>query len=108
MATVDPAKVRNVGIVGHGGCGKTTLIEHILHAAGKTTRVGKIEDGNTVGDYLQEEIDHGHTVTMKLMTVDWKDNRVHLVDHPGFLDFIGEIASSSPVLDSMVIVIEFA
>ena len=60
MATVDAAKVGNVGIVGHGGCGKTMLIEHILHATGKTNRLGSIESGNTVGDYLEEEIEHGH------------------------------------------------
>ena len=106
MATVDAAKVRNVGIVGHGGCGKTMLIEHILHATGKTNRIGSIESGNTVGDYLEEEIEHGHTVSMKLMHVDWDGGRVHLIDHPGYLDFIGELASSAPILDAMVIVVD--
>lgn len=106
MATVDAAKVRNVGIVGHGGCGKTMLIEHILHATGKTNRIGSIESGNTVGDYLEEEIEHGHTVSMKLMHVDWDGGRVHLIDHPGYLDFIGELASSAAILDAMVIVID--
>lgn len=106
MGNQESAKVRNVGIVGHGGSGKTTLIEHLLHAAGKTTRLGTIEDGNTVGDYLQEEIEHGHTVTMKLMSLDWKDYRIHLLDHPGYLDFIGELASSAPVLGGMIIVID--
>ncbi|MCH8203783.1 MAG: elongation factor G [Candidatus Hydrogenedentes bacterium] len=106
MAAVDAEKVRNVGIVGHGGCGKTTLIEHILHAAGKTNRIGSIESGNTVGDYLEEEIEHGHTVSMKLMHVDWDGGRVHLIDHPGYLDFVGELASSAAILDAMVIVVD--
>jgi elongation factor G len=107
MAT-DYAKVRNVGIVGHGGTGKTTLIEHLLHATGKTPRLGTIEQGNTVGDYLPEEISHKHTTTLKLMHVDWHGARIHLVDHPGYLDFIGELASSSAMLDGMVIVIDAA
>ncbi len=105
MAT-DYAKVRNVGIVGHGGTGKTTLIEHLLHATGKTPRLGTIEQGNTVGDYLPEEISHKHTTTLKLMHVEWRGARVHLVDHPGYLDFIGELASSAPILDGMVILID--
>ncbi len=105
MAT-DYAKVRNVGIVGHGGTGKTTLLEHLLHATGKTARVGTVEQGTTVGDYLPEEISHRHTTTLKLMHVDWHGARIHLVDHPGFLDFVGELASSAPVIDGMVIVID--
>ena len=106
MAAVDASRVRNVGIVGHGGCGKTMLIEHILHTAGKTNRIGSIESGNTVGDYLAEEIEHGHTVSMKLMHVDWDGGRVHFIDHPGYLDFLGELASSAAILDAMVIVID--
>ncbi len=105
MAT-DYAKVRNVGIVGHGGTGKTTLLEHLLHATGTTARVGTVEQGNTVGDYLPEEINHKHTTTLKLMHADWHGARIHFVDHPGFLDFVGELASSAPVLDGMVIVID--
>lgn len=107
MAT-DPRKVRNVGIVGHGGVGKTMLIEHVLHAAGKTNRLGKIADGNTVGDYLEEETARHQTIQMKLMHVDWSGTRVHFVDHPGYADFIGEVASSSPLLDGLIVVIDGA
>ena len=106
MASVDAGKVRNVGILGHGGSGKTMLIEHILHKAGKTSRLGKIEDKNTVGDYLDEEKERQQTICMKLMTVDWKGSRVHLVDHPGYVDFAGEIAASTPLLDGVVILVD--
>jgi elongation factor G len=106
MATVDASKVRNVGFYGHGGTGKTILLEHILHAAGKTTRIGKIEEGNTVGDYLEEEIHRRQTLSLKLMHIDWNGSRIHLVDHPGYADFVGEVAASAPVLDSFVIVVD--
>lgn len=106
MASVDASKVRNVGIVGHGGAGKTMLIEHLLSVAGKTNRLGAIPDGNTVGDYLEEEIQHQHTITMKLMHLDWHGSRIHIIDHPGYADFLGEVASSAPILDGMIIVID--
>jgi elongation factor G len=106
MATVDPGKVRNVGILGHGGTGKTMLIEHILHAAGKTSRLGAINEGNTVGDYLEQEVERQQTISMKLMHVDWNGSRVHLVDHPGYVDFVGEVASSTPLLDGLIIVVD--
>ena len=106
MASVDANKVRNVGILGHGGAGKTMLIEHILFKAGKTSRVGKISDGNTVGDYLDEEKERQQTISLKLMNVDWKGSRIHMVDHPGYVDFLGEIAASTPLLDGLVIVVD--
>ena len=106
MATVDPAKVRNVGILGHGGVGKTMLIERILNETGVTSRLGAIEEGNTVCDYLEEEIERKHSIALKLTHLEWKDTRIHLVDHPGYADFMGEVASSAPLLDAMVIVVD--
>lgn len=106
MASVDASKVRNVGILGHGGAGKTMLIEHILFKAGKTSRIGKIADGNTVGDYLDEEKERQQTICMKLMQLDWKGSRIHLVDHPGYVDFIGEVAASTPLLDGLIILVD--
>ncbi len=106
MASVDAAKVRNVGVLGHGGTGKTMLIEHILHAAGVTNRLGSIEEKNTVCDYLEEELERQQTIAMKLVHLDWQGTRVHLVDHPGYVDFIGEVAASAPMLDGVVILVE--
>ena len=104
--TVEASKVRNIGILGHGGTGKTMLIEHLLHSTGRTNRLGSVEEGTTVGDYLDEEIQHHHTITMKLMHLDWKGTRVHIVDHPGYADFLGEVAASAPVLDGMIVMID--
>ncbi len=108
MSKTDRAKLRNVGVVGHSGTGKTMLIEHVLHKVGKTSRVGRIEDKNTVGDYLEEEKERQQTICMKLMHFDWKGTRIHLVDHPGYVDFQGEIAASMPVLDGVIIMVDAA
>ena len=108
MATSDPGKVRNVGILGHGGVGKTMLIEHILHDAGATSRLGSIDDGNTACDYLDEEIERKQTIAMKLAHVNWDGMRIHLVDHPGYVDFLGEVAASTPLMDGLVIMVDAA
>lgn len=106
METVKGERVHNVGILGHSGAGKTMLIEHILHIAGETNRMGSIAEGNTVGDYLEDEIAHGHTIAMKLMHFKWHGMRIHVVDHPGYMDFIGEVASSTPMLDALIIMVD--
>lgn len=108
MPVVDPGKERNVGIVGHSGVGKTMLLEHILHDAGITKRLGTIDEGNTVADYLDEEIARKHSITMKLCHVEWRGDRIHFIDHPGYMDFQGEIAASSPLVDGLVILIDAA
>lgn len=106
MATIEAGKVRNVGIVGHGGVGKTMLVEHILHKVGLTGRLGAIEDGNTVCDYLDEEIERKHSIAMALANIEWEGGRIHFVDHPGYVDFLGEVASSMPLLDGVIIVVD--
>jgi elongation factor G len=106
MASVDPGSERNVGVVGHGGVGKTSMIEHMLNIAGVTKRLGTVEEGNTVCDYLEEEIARKHSITMKLTHLDWQGARIHLVDHPGYSDFIGEMAASTPLMDGLVIVVD--
>ncbi len=106
MGHVDPNLVRNVGIAGHSGTGKTTLIEHLLFKAGKIKRAGSVEEKNTVGDYLEEERDRQQTVNMKLMHLEWKGSRIYLVDTPGYGDFIGELAACVPVLDAVIIVVD--
>ncbi len=103
---IDPGKVRNVGIVGHGGVGKTMLIERILNDAGVTGRLGSIEDGNTVCDYLEDEIERKHSIALKLAHLEHNGVRIHLVDHPGYVDFLGEVAASVPLLDGLVIVVD--
>jgi elongation factor G len=98
--------VRNVGLVGHGGTGKTSLVENILNKTGKTSRIGTIDAGNTVGDYLEEEIARKFTISLKLMHTNWKKTRIHIVDNPGYADFVAEMVASLSVLDSALLLID--
>ncbi len=106
MSAEHDVKVRNVGIVGHGGAGKTMLLEHILFKVGAISRVGSIAEGTTAGDYLDEEVKHKHTIALKVMNVDWKGVRIHMLDHPGYVDFLGEVAASTPLLDGLIVVVD--
>ena len=106
MAGSNGLHVRNVALFGHGGVGKTMLVEHVLNKAGATTRLGSIEEGNTVTDFLDEEIQHKHTIALKPVYLEWKETRVHLVDNPGYADFLGEVAACAPVVDGAIIVID--
>lgn len=106
MAKFDVKDIRNVGLIGHGGTGKTSLVERILHETGKTGRMGKIDAGNTVGDYLDEEISRKFTIALKLMHTDWQKSRIYFIDNPGYADFVGEMAASLAVLDSALMLVD--
>lgn len=105
MKTFTPDKIRNVGIVAHGGAGKTSLTEAILYNAGLTSRLGKVDDGTTVTDYLPEEIKRKVTITSTLAPMEWKNNKVNLVDTPGYADFIGEVKGTLRAVDNVLMVV---
>ncbi|MPY93133.1 MAG: elongation factor G [Acidimicrobiia bacterium] len=105
MRAVTPAQIRNVVLVGHGGAGKTTLAEALLHAAGATNRLGRVEDGNTVMDHDAEERERAMSMTVSLAQFEWEDHKVNLLDAPGFPDFIGEVAAALRVADLALFVI---
>ena len=106
MAKIEAGKVRNVGIAGHGGAGKTSLVEQILFNAGVINRRGKIEEGNTVCDYLEEEIEHKHSIQLCPAHIEKDGFRIHFVDIPGYADFQGELASTAPLIDALIIVVD--
>jgi elongation factor G len=99
-------KLRNIGILAHGGAGKTSLTEAILFNAGHTTRIGKVDDGTTVTDYLPEEIKRKVTVSTTLAPVEWKEHKLNILDTPGYADFIGEVRSAMRAADSIVLVVD--
>ncbi len=98
--------IRNVAFISHGGAGKTTLVEAILHTTGATTRMGKIEDGTTVSDFDDEEIRRSISLYTSVIPVEYNDRKINILDTPGFLDFIGEVVSALRVADGAVVLID--
>jgi len=99
-------KLRNIGILAHGGAGKTSLTEALLFNAGHTTRLGKVDEGTTVTDYLPEEIKRKVTVSTTLAPVEWKNHKINVLDTPGYADFIGEVKSALRVIDGIILVVD--
>ncbi len=98
--------IRNVALVGHGGCGKTTLLEAALFATGVINRMGKVEDGNTTSDYDKMEIEKGYSISTAVVPVQWKSVKINFIDTPGYFDFIGEVNSGLRASEGAVIVVD--
>ena len=102
---METAKIRNVGIVAHGGAGKTTLAEAILFDAGATSRLGKVEDGTTVTDFDEDEIKRRMSISSALAFCEWKGHKLNLVDTPGASIYLTDTRNCLRVLDSALVVV---
>ncbi|MBR0599142.1 elongation factor G [Sinanaerobacter chloroacetimidivorans] len=98
--------IRNVALVGHGGCGKTTLLEAALLATGVINRLGKVEDGNTTSDYDKMEIEKGYSISTSIVPVEYNKVKINFIDTPGYFDFIGEVNSAMRAVEAAVIVVD--
>src|SRR5680860_1719380 len=96
MAQVDPAKIRNVAVVGHRGSGKTSLVEAILYTAGAKNRLGSVVDGTTTLDHDEDEIKRQMSISAAMAHVEWDKRKINVVDTPGEASFINE-AMATPV-----------
>lgn len=101
-------KIRNVAFLGHGGSGKTTLTEALLFTTKVTTRMGKVDDGNTVSDYDKEEINRKFSIGTSLIPIEWHDHKYNFLDTPGYFDFVGETLSALRVAGGAVILVDAA
>lgn len=100
--------LRNVVMLGHSDSGKTTLIEAMLYEGGEIKRRGTVEGQNTVSDHTDLEHEKGKTIFSHQMFVNWRNNKINIIDTPGFDDFVGEVVSSLKVADTAVIVLNAA
>lgn len=106
MKSYSADKIRNVAIVGHGGAGKTMLVEHMLYTAGATDRVGTVDAGNTQSDFDPLEIRRKISLSASVVPLEWHDHKINIVDVPGFVDFVGDLHAAARVVESMIIVCE--
>lgn len=99
-------KIRNIALLGHGGCGKTSLVESLLFQLGVTKRQGNVDDGNTVSDYDKEEISRKYSINTSVIPLEYKDKKFNLLDTPGYFDFYGEVGAALRVSGGAIIVID--
>ncbi len=98
-------KIRNVVLLGHGGAGKTSLVEAMANLAGMTNRMGRVEDGNTISDYDKEETKRVFSINTSVVPIIWGDTKINILDTPGYFDFVGEAEEAASVADAAIIVV---
>lgn len=99
-------KIRNVVLLGHGGCGKTTFLEAALLATRVINRLGKVEDGNTVSDYDKMEIEKKYSINTTMVPVEYNGYKYNFLDTPGFFDFVGEVDSAMSTVSAAIIMVD--
>ena len=105
MRVYGSTAIRNVAFVGHGGSGKTTLVDALAFVSGASRRHGNIKDGTTLTDYTPDEISRQHSISLGLAYAEWMDTKLNLLDAPGYLDFFGEAITALHAADAAVVVL---
>lgn len=105
MKVYSSNKIRNVVLLGHGGCGKTTLTEAMALISGVTTRMGKVDDGNTISDYDKEEQKRHFSIGTSVIPIEWNDCKINILDTPGYFDFVGEVEEAVGAAAGAIIVV---
>ncbi|MEZ4911724.1 MAG: elongation factor G [Saprospiraceae bacterium] len=103
--SVESKNIRNIVLLGHSGCGKTSFSETMLYESGATSRMGSVENGNTLSDFSSIEQERGNSLFSTLLHVKWRDCKINILDTPGFDDFIGEVVASMKVSDTALILL---
>ena len=98
-------KIRNVALLGHGGAGKTSLVEAMAYLSGITSRMGKVDDGNTVSDFGKEEQKRKISISTSVVPIEWEGYKINLLDAPGFFDFVGEMEEAISAAGAAIIVV---
>ena len=100
-----PDQIRNIAFVGHSGTGKTSLSEAMLFLAGKTNRLGSVDDGSTTSDFTESEKERQISISASMLQCEWQGTKVNAVDAPGYADFIGDAKAAIWAVDAAVIVV---
>src|SRR5687767_14657211 len=103
---IEIGKLRNVGVVGHGGVGKTSLVEALLFTAGALSRLGKVDDGTTTTDFDPDEVRRKISINTAVAHSDWRGHHLNLVDTPGYGDFIADARAGLRVVEAAIVVVD--
>ena len=98
-------KIRNVVLLGHGGSGKTSLAEAFGYLSGITSRMGKVDDGNTLSDYSKEEQKRHFSISTSVIPIEWEGYKINIIDTPGYFDFVGEVEEAVSAAGAAIIVV---
>jgi elongation factor G len=105
MRVYKTPEIRNVAVVGHGACGKTSLVDALAFVAGTSKRHGSVKDGTALTDYTADEIDRKYSINLALAMAEWMDAKINIIDTPGYLDFTGEALAGVWAADGAVVVV---
>ena len=106
MKVYDTSRIRNVVVLGHGGAGKTTMVEAAAFVTGVTNRQGRVEDGNTISDFDKEEAKRLFSIGTSVVPIEYEDIKINFLDTPGYFDFAGEVEEALSAADAAVIVVD--
>jgi elongation factor G len=106
MKEYDTVAIRNVALAGHGGTGKTSLVEAMLFESGAIDRLGRVEDGSTASDFDPDEQKRHHSVSLSLLPIEWNGTKINVLDTPGFPDFVGEVDCAVRAADAVLITVD--
>ena len=100
MKQYEAKKIKNIALVGHGGCGKTSVAEAMIYLAGASDRLGKVDDGNTILDFDPEEIKRKVSVSSAVAPIEWKNYKINIIDTPGLFDFESGVCEGMRAADT--------
>ena len=106
LKVFDSEKIRNIAVVGHGDTGKTTLVSAFLYTTGAVNRLGKVEDGTTITDYDEDEIERKITINTTLAHCQWKEHKINLLDTPGYRAFIFDAKAAMPAVETALVTVD--
>ena len=106
MDRYDTDSIRNVALVAHSGAGKTSLAEALYYVTGKASRLGRVEEHNTISDYDPDEHERGMSINLAAVACEWNGSKINVIDTPGYADFVGEVISGLNATDAAAVLVD--